>query len=61
MVYEGPGVVSRIRKELAELMLQNGQRRLEDVVGLDHVDLFWKKQEARESKRRNEEKTFVVE
>jgi dihydroorotate dehydrogenase len=61
MVYEGPGVVSRIRKELAELMLQNGQRQLEDVVGLDHVDLFWKKQEARESKRRNEEKTFVVE
>jgi len=53
--------VSRIRKELAELMLQNGQRRLEDVVGLDHVDLYWKKQEARESKRRNEEKTFVVE
>ena len=61
LVYEGPGVVSRIRKELAELMLQNGQRRLEDVVGLDHVDLYWKKREERMQKRRNEEKTYLVE
>lgn len=60
MVYEGPGVVSRIRKELAELMLQNGQRRLEDVVGLDHVDLYWKKREERMSQRQSEEQTFVV-
>lgn len=58
MVYEGPGVVSRIRQELAELMLQNGQRRLEDVVGLDHVDLYWKKREERISQRRSEENTI---
>jgi dihydroorotate dehydrogenase len=61
MVYEGPGVVSRIRQELAECMLQNGQRRLEDVVGLDHVDLYWKRREALLASRRNEEKTFLVE
>jgi len=33
MVYEGQGVVSRIRKELAELMVENG-RRCKDVVWL---------------------------
>jgi len=43
MVYEGPGCVSRIRSELADLMVQNGHRRLEDVVGLDHEDIFWRK------------------
>jgi dihydroorotate dehydrogenase len=40
MVYKGPGVVSKIRKELADLMLQNGQRSIEDVVGMDHDDIF---------------------
>lgn len=45
LVYEGPGLVSRIRDEVAGLMIQNGQRHLqEDVVGLDHDELFWKKQ-----------------
>lgn len=43
MVYEGPGLVSRIRKELSELMKENGQRRIEDVVGLDHEDIYWRK------------------
>ena len=43
MVYEGPGVVSRIRKELAELMVENGHRCVEDVVGLDHENIYWEK------------------
>eukprot|EP00554_Chaetoceros_debilis_P016115 CAMPEP_0194118686 /NCGR_PEP_ID=MMETSP0150-20130528/36636_1 /TAXON_ID=122233 /ORGANISM="Chaetoceros debilis, Strain MM31A-1" /LENGTH=373 /DNA_ID=CAMNT_0038810161 /DNA_START=288 /DNA_END=1406 /DNA_ORIENTATION=+ len=30
MVYEGPGVISRIRKELADLMVENGQKCVED-------------------------------
>ena len=33
IVYEGQGVVSRIRNELAELMVENGHRCVEDVVG----------------------------
>lgn len=61
MVYEGPGVVSRIRQELAELMIQNGQRRIEDVVGLDHVELYWKKREERMEQRRSHERTYLVE
>jgi dihydroorotate dehydrogenase len=58
MVYEGPGAVSRIRKELAQLMAENGQRRIEDVVGIDHDDLYWKKREERLLSRRHEEKIF---
>ena len=42
MVYEGPGLVSRIRHELAEIMLQNGQRRMADVVGLEHEEIAWR-------------------
>mmetsp|Transcript_34516 Transcript_34516/g.38532 ORF Transcript_34516/g.38532 Transcript_34516/m.38532 type:complete len:463 (+) Transcript_34516:1-1389(+) len=46
MVYKGPGMVSQIRDEVAKLMLQNGQRNLQkDVVGMDHRDLFLKKQQ----------------
>ena len=47
LVYGGPGLVSRIRHELAEIMLQNGQRRIQDVIGLDHEDLYWKNREER--------------
>lgn len=59
MVYKGPGVVSRIRKELAELMVENGQRRVEDVIGLDHEELYWKKREARLLERRKAEAKVV--
>jgi dihydroorotate dehydrogenase len=48
MVYKGPGCVSRIRHDLADLMLQNGQRSLEDVIGRDHDDIFWRKRQERQ-------------
>jgi dihydroorotate dehydrogenase len=45
MTYEGPGMVSKVRDELAAIMIQNGQRNLQqDVVGLDHDMIFWNKQ-----------------
>mmetsp|Transcript_23176 Transcript_23176/g.54968 ORF Transcript_23176/g.54968 Transcript_23176/m.54968 type:complete len:481 (+) Transcript_23176:92-1534(+) len=45
LVYGGPGLVSRIRDDVARLMIENGQRDLQnDVVGLDHEQIFWKKQ-----------------
>jgi len=47
MVYEGPGVVSKIRKELSELMVQNGQKSVDDVIGLDHEKIFWDKRQIR--------------
>lgn len=56
MVYEGPGVVSRIRKELSELMAQNGQKSIEDVVGIDHEDIYWTKRLSRlDAARKNEQ------
>eukprot|EP00977_Amphora_coffeiformis_P014106 scaffold3851_cov162-Amphora_coffeaeformis.AAC.9 len=36
MVYEGPGVISRIRHELAEMLIQDGYQDIQQVVGLDH-------------------------
>ena len=55
MVYNGPGVVSRIRNELAELMIHHGKRSIEDVVGMDHEDIFWRRREMVkiQSRRRN--------
>ena len=61
MVYEGPGVVSRIRSELADLMVQNGHRRLEDVVGADHEDIYWRKREERIKAERSAETVIVDE
>jgi len=61
MVYEGPGIVSRIRSELADLMVQNGHRRLEEVVGLDHEDIYWRKREERMRSARLSETAVVDE
>eukprot|EP00536_Pseudo-nitzschia_multiseries_P010210 jgi/Psemu1/202722/e_gw1.305.71.1 len=37
MVYRGPGMVSSIRDEVAEIMIRNGQRDLQaEVIGSDH-------------------------
>ena len=47
MVYEGPGVVSRIRRELAELMSLHGHKSVDDMVGIDHEDIFWEKRQAK--------------
>ena len=61
MVYEGLGVVSRIRSELADLMVQNGHRRLEDVIGSDHEDIYWRKREERMRAERSAETVIVDE
>jgi dihydroorotate dehydrogenase len=54
MIYKGPGMVSKIRDEVAELMLQNGQRDLQkDVIGIDHDDIFWKKQQQQQQQHYN--------
>jgi len=60
MVYEGPGVVSRIRKDLAELMLQNGQTCIKDVVGIDHEDIYWAKRMKRIEEGRSHEPTIMA-
>ena len=51
MVYEGPGVVSRIRNELATLLAENGYKNVEDVVGADEEEIYWKRREERVRRR----------
>jgi len=60
MVYEGPGVVSRIRKELADLLVENGYKSVEDVVGADCEDIYWNRVEERVKKRMEAEKIVTV-
>lgn len=59
MIYEGPGIVSRIRKELAEILRQNGHRSAVDVVGLDHEQVYWEKKMQRARKSMSSEKAIV--
>lgn len=61
MVYEGPGIVSKIRDELADIMIQNGQRSLQrDVIGLDHEVLFWNKQRKAIDQRNKKVTTIIL-
>lgn len=60
MIYQGPGMVSKIRDEVAELMIQNGQRNLQkEVVGSDHEHLHWERQQ-RLLVQRNADTTFDI-
>ncbi len=43
MVYEGPGMVSRLRQDLAQLLKENGYRSIDQVIGLDHEELYWQR------------------
>jgi dihydroorotate dehydrogenase len=62
MVYQGPGCVSKIRHDLAVIMEERGHKSLEDVVGRDHEEIFWKKQlERRETLRAAAQEATIVE
>jgi dihydroorotate dehydrogenase len=61
MVYQGPGVISRIRHDLATLMLENGQRSIVDVIGADHEDIFWRKREERIAQKRRRDTRISIE
>ncbi|KAL3816311.1 hypothetical protein ACHAXA_011072 [Cyclostephanos tholiformis] len=58
MVYEGPGLVSRIRKELAEILLENGYKSVDEVVGSSCEDIYWNRREekVRRKMQENEKK-----
>jgi dihydroorotate dehydrogenase len=59
MAYEGPGVVSRIRKDLAEILRENGHSDVSEAVGLDHEDIYWDKKLGRAKKVLEDEKVIV--
>jgi len=49
LAFEGPGVVSRMRHDLALLMRQEGFRNVSEVVGYDHEEIHWKRLQLRGS------------
>ncbi|CAB9506576.1 Dihydroorotate dehydrogenase (quinone) [Seminavis robusta] len=61
MVYDGPGCVSRIRHDLATIMDQRGHKCLEDIIGRDHEEIFWRKQQERHEMSLSKENTMIVE
>ena len=60
MVYHGPGVVSQIRHDLAQLMVDNGQRNLQDVIGIDHAELFWEKQQQQRQQQQQQQQQRLM-
>lgn len=61
MVYEGPGLISRIRNELAEIVAENGHKSVEEVVGSDNEEIYWRKREERVKRKMKEAEgtTFI--
>lgn len=62
MIYKGPGCISRIRHDLADLLDQNGHNALTDIIGRDHEEIFWKKQKERqeEAAEQNTDEAVIV-
>eukprot|EP00804_Cyclotella_cryptica_P005845 CCRYP_000138-RB/>CCRYP_000138-RB protein AED:0.05 eAED:0.05 QI:133/1/1/1/0.66/0.5/4/240/520 len=60
MVYEGPGLISRITKELAEIIRENGHRSVEEVVGADCEEIYWRKREEKVNRKMKEAEKELV-
>jgi len=56
------GVASRIRDELAKELRDHGNKSVQDVIGLDHDDVYWKKREAQilQHRKTSTESVLVV-
>ncbi|KAI2500982.1 dihydroorotate dehydrogenase-like protein [Fragilaria crotonensis] len=62
LAFEGPGVVTTMRHELASLLKNGGFRSVQDAVGYSHEELYWKRKEVeREAAQRTEHEPMVVE
>jgi dihydroorotate dehydrogenase len=57
MAYEGPGLVSRIQDELEELMIQNGDKSVDDIIGLDHEEIYWNRQQKQLVQQQQQQQT----
>ena len=45
LVYKGPGLESRRSKEMVDLLVENEYWSMEDVLGADHEDNYWRRRE----------------
>ena len=52
LALEGPGIVSRMRHDLAALMRQEGFKTVAEIVGYDHEEMYWKKQQLKMEQQR---------
>ena len=52
--------MSRIRKELADVLAENGYKSVEVVVGADCEEIYWERIEERVRKRMEAEKKSRV-
>ena len=57
LTYEGPGLITRIRSELSDIMKENGHQTVDEITGLDHDDIFWRKHEQKRRIERMKEQT----
>jgi dihydroorotate dehydrogenase len=60
MVYEGPGLISRIRKELADIVEENGYSSVDEVVGADCEEIYWDRREERVKRKMEEAEKEIV-
>lgn len=61
MVYEGPGLIARMRSDLAQAVLDEGKRSAEELIGMDHEELYWQRQEDKQAVRRRYQSRVVAE
>ena len=62
LAFEGPGIVTTLRHDLASLLKNGGFRSVQDVVGYSHEELYWKrKEDEREKAQRTEHEPMMVE
>ena len=61
MTFEGPGLVSRIRNELNDILHENGHKRVEDAIGLDHEMIYWRKKKEQLQLERSKESVITDE
>jgi imidazole glycerol phosphate synthase subunit HisF len=60
MVYQGPGLIAKMRTELAQAVLDEGKRSVKELIGMDHEELYWQRQEDRQAVRRRYQSRVVA-
>jgi dihydroorotate dehydrogenase len=61
MVYHGPGLIAQMRSDLAQAVLDEGKRSVEELIGMDHEELYWERQVDRQAVRRRYQSRVVAE
>lgn len=60
LAFEGPGVVTTLRHDLALLLKNGGFRSVQDAVGYSHEELYWNRKQAEQEQGQIHEPLMVV-